>query len=108
MKLVSLAFSIAVIIAQCKVFEKAGEPWWAAIVPFYNTYKLFEIVYGNGWKFLFLFIPLVNIYFIIKLSINLANVFGEGTGFGLGLLFLAPVFYCILGFGNYEYIGAIE
>ena len=106
--IISLIVAIVVIVAQWKVFEKAGEPGWASIVPLYNTYTLFKIIYGNGWKFLFLFIPVVNIYFAIKASINLANVFGEGTGFGLGLLFLAPVFYCILGFGNYEYIGAIE
>ena len=36
---------------------------------------------------------------------NLAQVFGRGIGFGFGLLFLAPIFLMILGFGNAEYVG---
>jgi hypothetical protein len=35
-----------------------------------------------------------------------AQAFGKGTGFGLGLAFLGPIFYCILGFGDDQYQGA--
>jgi hypothetical protein len=35
-----------------------------------------------------------------------ANAFGKGTGFAVGLFFIAPIFYCILGFGKDKYIGA--
>ena len=39
------------------------------------------------------------------LYFKLAKAFGQGVGFGFGLLFLNPIFVAILGFGNAEYIG---
>ena len=58
MTFLSLAIAVLGIIAMWKIFEKAGEPGWAAIIPFYNLYVLFKITWGNGWKFLLLLIPL--------------------------------------------------
>ena len=34
----SLAFAVLAIVAMWKIFEKAGKPGWAAIIPFYNIY----------------------------------------------------------------------
>ena len=92
-------------VAQWKVFTKAGKPGWACLVPFYNLYTLFEIVGMNGWMFLLLCVPIVNIIFAFKLYIDLAKAFGKDVGFGLGLIFLSPIFLCILGFGSAEYVG---
>lgn len=103
--IISLALSILIIVAEWKVFEKAGEPGWGAIVPFYNNYLLFKIAYGNGWYFLWLFVPFINIYFSIMVYIKLAEAFGESIGFGIGLIFLNVIFLSILGFGNSEYQG---
>ena len=36
---------------------------------------------------------------------KMAKAYGQGTGFGFGILFLKPIFYMILGFGDSEYIG---
>ena len=41
--IVILIFAVVLIIANWKIFSKAGEPGWAAIVPFYNQYVLFKI-----------------------------------------------------------------
>lgn len=38
--LIALAFGIVTLIAHWKLFEKAGEPGWKAIIPYYNTFKL--------------------------------------------------------------------
>lgn len=92
--------------ATWKLYKKADRPGWASIIPFYNNYVLFDIVYGNGWKFLLMLIPLFNIYVYIKLYIDLAHIYGKSTGFGVGLIFLNPIFLCILGFGSAEYLGA--
>ena len=35
----------------------------------------------------------------------LAKVFGKGTGFAIGLIFLTPIFALILGFGSDTYKG---
>lgn len=71
----------------------------------YNTYLMYKIAFGNGWLFLLLFIPVVNVVIGIVFSIKLAEVFGQGVGFGVGLMFLPFIFYLILGFGDAEYIG---
>ena len=42
----SLAIAILMIIAMWKIFEKAGEKGWKAIIPIYNNYILFKI----AWK----------------------------------------------------------
>lgn len=33
-----IGWYILQVVAYWKIFEKAGEPGWKAIVPFYNTY----------------------------------------------------------------------
>ena len=108
MTILSLALAVLGIVAMWKIFEKAGKPGWAAIIPFYNIYVLFEITWGNGWKFLFLLIPIANIVFAIITMVKLAKAFGKGGGFAVGLIFLSIIFYCILAFDQSQYLGVPE
>lgn len=104
--LVAMAVLVIGLIANWKMFVKAGKPGWAALVPFYNMYTMFDIVYpGNGIKFLFLLVPFYNIYVSIKFYIDLAKAFGKPPVFAVGLLFLNVVFVSILGFGSATYQG---
>ncbi|MCU4174465.1 DUF5684 domain-containing protein [Carboxylicivirga sp. N1Y90] len=100
-----LAFAILMIVSGWKIFEKAGKPGWACLIPIYNTLVLLEIV-GKPWYWLLLMmIPGVGAIFAIW-SINLlSKSFGYGTGFTLGLIFLSPIFYPILGLGDAKYNG---
>ncbi len=41
--LVLLVWAVFIIIAEWKLFVKAGVPGWAVLVPYYNTYKFTEI-----------------------------------------------------------------
>lgn len=88
-----------------RIFEKAGKPGWAALIPIYNTLVMLEIVGKPWWWFLLFFIPGVNIIFAIWMVNLLSLSFGKGTGFTLGLLFLSFIFYPILAFGLAEYRG---
>ncbi len=108
MSVVYLAIAVLGIVAMWKIFEKAGEPGWAAIIPFYNLYVLFKITWGNGWKFLFLLIPIANVVFLIITMVKLAKAFGKSGGFAVGLIFLSVIFYCILAFGDAQYLGVPE
>ena len=101
----ALAVAIVSIIAQWKIFTKAGKPGWAAIIPFYNMYTLFEVAGMNGWMFLLMLIPIVNIIIMIMLYVNLAKSFGKSTGFAVGLIFLNFIFMLNLGFGSDQYVG---
>ncbi len=101
----SIIVWLLLVIAMWKIFTKAGEAGWKAIIPVYNAYVLCKIVDGKGIKFLLFFIPIVNVIYDIILSIRMAKAFGKGTGFGLGLFFLPNIFTLILGFGSATYVG---
>ena len=105
--IITLVICVAVIVANWKIFEKAGEAGWKSLIPFYNSYILYKIAMGNGWFFLLVFIPVVGALIAsVLISIKLAKAFGKGVGFMVGLFFLAPIFQLILGFGSADYQGA--
>jgi hypothetical protein len=103
--IIILGVAILIIAGFWKTFEKAGKPGWAAIVPIYNLVVLLEIAGKPLWWILLYLIPLVSFIVTIIVSIEVAKRFGKDVLFGLGLTFLAPIFYPILGFGDAEYQG---
>ena len=94
--LVYLALGVLMIASIWKIFSKAGQPGWAAIVPFYNVI----------WWFVLMLIPFVNAIIGIIVAIDLAKAFGKGAGFAVGLIFLPFIFYPMLGLGGAQYQGA--
>jgi hypothetical protein len=100
-----LAVVVFMIAAMWKIYEKAGEPGWAAIVPIYNLYILLKIVGKPGWWLLLMLIPIVNYVFIIWTYNMLSKSFGKDEGFTVGLVLLGIIFFPILGFGSAVYLG---
>ena len=98
-----VAVLLLMVASLWKVFTKAGEPGWAAIVPIYNLIVLLKIAGKPAWWILLMLIPLVNLIPFVIIPLQVAKNFGKGTGFALGLMFLGPVFYPILGFGSATY-----
>ena len=104
---ICLAVSIFIIVCNWKVFKKAGKQGWEAIVPIYNFIDLLEIVELPMWYLLLFIVPFSNIYAVFKINIELAKKFGQPAGFGIGLVFLNPIFMAILAFGkSYVYQSA--
>ena|SRR5579883_683624 len=103
MMLVMLAFAVVMIIGFWKVFEKAGQPGWAAIVPLYNVYILLKIVGRPAWWLLLMMIPFVNFVIALIVAFDVAKSFGQSGAFGILLVF--GIGYLVLGFGNYRYLG---
>jgi hypothetical protein len=93
------------LVAIWRVFVKAGQPGWTAIVPIYNLYILCKITGKPGWWVLLWFIPLVNVVIKLLVDIELSKRFGKEAAFGVGLWLLPIVFYPILAFGNAQYQG---
>ena len=104
--IIYLAFIIAVIAGWWMMFEKAGEAGWKSIIPIYNIIILLKIVGRDWWWVLLMLIPFVGFVIWIIVALDLAKVFGRGTGFAIGLIFLTPIFSLILGFGSDTYKGA--
>ena len=103
---------IAAIVGMWKMFEKAGEPGWPALIPFYNMYKFCGIVMGNPWywvRFFVFVIPIVGwiagIYSLWQMCKATALAYGKPDSWAWGYLFLSGVFYCITGFDQSVYYG---
>ncbi len=100
---------IAIIVLEIagiwKIFTKAGQPGWAAIIPIYNLIIWLKIAGRPVWWLVLFLIPFVNVIAGIILLIDIARSFGKGGGFVVGMIFLSFIFFPILGFGDARYLG---
>ncbi len=103
--IISLVVLVALIIAMWKIFEKAGEAGWKSLIPFYGTYILFKIAWGNGLLFLLCLVPCVNIVVLLIMEWKLCKAFDQGIGMFVLMLFVPNIAWLILGFGSAQYIG---
>ncbi len=106
--LIAIAFSVFMIAAMWKIFVKAGQPGWGAIIPIYNTYLMLLIADKPGWWLILYLIPVAS--FIVNIIVFFAIVekFGKTGGFAVGMILLPVVFMPILGFGSAKYMTADE
>ena len=115
--LIALAVAIIMIIAQCKIFTKAGEKWWKVFIPIYSSWIQTKIV-GLAWWWLPIFFaisaltdlktvgPVAGIGVILisfNYNYNLAKKFGKSGGFALLTTFLPIIGLPILGFSSAKY-----
>lgn len=105
-----LAFAFFAIIVMWKIFEKANQPGWAVLIPFYNLYVYTQIVKRPGWWMLLYFlgaVPVLGSIAVLVISIldniRLSRAFGKSDGFAVGLIFLSIIFLAILAFGDAVY-----
>lgn len=108
-KLVFLAFVglflLVLLASLARVFKKAGRSRLAAFIPIYNLVVLLQIAGRPLWWVVFTPVPVVNIVLGARLGIALADRFGRGRLFGLGLFFLGPLFLPVLAFSDLRYRG---
>ncbi|MCI8268244.1 MAG: hypothetical protein HFG55_01005 [Lachnospiraceae bacterium] len=120
---------VLMIVATWKLFDKANEPGWKALIPLYSTYIQYKITWKTQYFFLLLgclcvtliiplseflsvfLLPLALIAYAVIFFLNLisahklSTAYGHDIGFTLGLIFLQPIFLIILGFGSSKYEG---
>jgi uncharacterized membrane protein YhaH (DUF805 family) len=101
--IICLAVAVFYLATMWKVFEKAGKPGWASIIPIYNTIVILQIAGRPVWWILLFLIPIVNIVIAIMVPIDIARAFGKGVGFGWGLALLGFICFPILAWGDAQY-----
>lgn len=100
---VYIAILIVMIIAMWKLFSKAGQPGWAAIIPIYNAYVLLKVAGKPGWWLILFLIPVVSLVIAIITLHGVSTSFGKGAGFTVGLVLLPFIFLPMLAFGSATY-----
>jgi hypothetical protein len=102
--------AIPTIIGMWKAFTKAGQPGWAAIIPIYNVYVMNTIAKKEPLWFILYIVGAVicgplSLVAIVVINLGVAEKFGKGAGYGIGLSFLPFIFWPMLGFGDARYRG---
>lgn len=116
--LIALALIILVVIANCKMFDKAGEKWWKGLIPLYSSWVETKIV-GLAWYWFLIFAVLTGllsngtdgnsvVYFGLVLTsfnynFNLAKKFGKSNGFAVFNTIFPVIGLPILAFGSSKY-----
>ena len=71
------------------VFVKAGEKGWKALVPVYNLFLWVGIIGKSKWWYLYVLIPVINIFIILLMIVETMKCFKK---FGLGGQTLSVLF----------------
>lgn len=116
--LMVLVCLILIQISMWAIFAKAGEAGWKSLVPLYNYYLLMVVAGKPGWwsipaisvvllslvmpgmLFVVGIIYLVCVVLHLMAMLSLAERFGKGALFGIGLTFLPMFFFPLLAFGG--------
>ena len=122
--MIGIVWVVILIVANWKIFTKAGEAGWKCLIPFYSQYIMYKITWNVTYFWVLLGIAVVSgivaaleipvigtllsiasgILGIIQLH-KMSKAYGHDIGFTLGLIFLNPIFVLILAFGQSEYMG---
>ncbi|MEM9986322.1 MAG: signal peptidase I [Bacteroidota bacterium] len=93
-----------------KLFEKAEEEGWKAIVPVYNWLVWLKLIGKPVWWVALLFIPVVNILVLVSMVIDLCRAYGQHDLKHHAAALLLPFYYFPkVGFDpKVEYLGPPE
>lgn len=116
--LICIAVGVLLIVANCKIYKKAGEEWWKALIPIYSSWVETKFV-GLGWWWFPILCGLCaftgkgdTFNYVIgwglllttfNYNYNLAKKFGKTNGFAVLNTILPIIGLPILAFGNAQY-----
>ena len=82
-------------IGTWKLYSKAGFKWWYALIPIVNIYFLLKIINRPIWWFLLIFIPVINVIIIPVIWVEISRSFQKNSYVDTSLSIIS------LGFYNY-------
>lgn len=99
----SLLFAIVAIVGMWKLFTKAGEAGWKAIIPVYNSWIFLRLGNQAGWWSLVALIPfvgLISIVFMIIAAYNIGQKLGKESWWVALYILLPIVWILVLAFDS--------
>jgi signal peptidase I len=75
--LILIALFVLPTIGYWKLFEKAGQPGWKSLIPYYRFFVMCQISNTSYLWFILLFIPVINILAYVGIIINFVKSFGK-------------------------------
>lgn len=117
--LMIMVVGIIVLVAQFKLFEKAGEGGWKIFIPIYNVYTVVKIAFSGkkNWLFFLILLPIFGALFgetmamlitLVSLTVNIYIYYNfsrrfADTGLSIASIFFPMIIFPIIAFGKYEY-----
>jgi hypothetical protein len=99
---IALVIYLAVAFSLYIIAKKVNEPnEWLAFIPIAQYYLLAKLSGHQGWMLILLFVPILNLIFIIMFFSGLSKRGGYGIGMTIGSIFLPFIFLPILAL-NYK------
>jgi hypothetical protein len=90
--LVSLLVYLIFSFTLFKLYQKAGlKSAFYAFIPILGTIPFFHAINRSAWNFLWLLVPLANIYFSIRFQIEFLRAYGQNDWAVLVYIFLPPL-----------------
>lgn len=123
---VLMLLSLVIVVAQWRLFTKAGVEGWKSIIPLYNTYKMIEIAFSGtkNWLFIGTIVAFTTgfgseifnlqgtMMSVILLAISIIDIYVNiefvkryaSTGMAIASLFIPFIIFPIIAFSNkYEH-----
>ena len=129
-----LLWWILQVVANWRIFTKAGEAGWKSLIPIYADYITYKISWKNRCMFWIWLVGMCLLSYgagtvdagtaasaasgmigtigalmafvsYVIMNVKKSAAFGHGILFAVGMLFLTPIFTLILGFGSSVYYG---
>ena len=85
------------------LFERAGEPGWKVLIPFYDSFILHKIAFGEEakWYWFLLLVPGYGIY----MRYAFTKTYGYSTGMAVLSVFFPMILSIVMVLQNAEYKG---
>ncbi|MCX6273251.1 MAG: signal peptidase I [Bacteroidetes bacterium] len=75
--ILSILFFLCSLAGLYRLFEKAGQPGWKVLIPFYNLYIWLKIIKKPLWWYIFLLTPFIGVFVLMLMVVELLKCFSK-------------------------------
>lgn len=101
--LLTVVFSVLIMIGGKRIFKKANKKATTALIPIINLFTMLEITGTSLYAGILFFVPILNILVIWVMFFRLGSSFNTSFGYKIGLVIFPIIFYPLLAFSNKQY-----